>query len=751
MLRRVPTAAAPVSFLLAAAGFAAVLLIHWDGGGSIDAAWSPSLDLRLSFELDGIGVLYSLLATGVGAAVFAYSRRYLPLHLEHTGRAGDAAAEWRFYGLMVLFMGSMVGLATAQDLILLFVFWDLTAVASYFLIAYDRHERDSRVAALMALLVTGVTAVFLLIAALLLYADYGTFSLPELAERVQPGGALTLAAVLIALAGLAKSAQVPLHFWLPRAMAAPTPVSAYLHSAAMVAAGVLLIGRTYPLLEQSRLVLDGMLVIGALTIALGGAIALSRDNMKQLLAYSTISQYGYVVAMYGLGGGLAASAAAFYVVAHAVAKSALFLTAGAVGEASGGAKRLSEVGGMLRDLPWLAAASGVAVATVAALPLTVGFFADELFFKATVERGPPFALGAVAAAGLTFAYLGRLWIRIFLGARRGPLSPIPPALWVPVAALAAVAFAGGCVPGPFADLAADAGEASVGEPQSVSVAYHLDLRSENVMALGAWALGLALLGGMGAVARLSAAMARLGDRFGPERAYSTSLALLNRASDRIHDLEVRDLRTRVAAVLLPAGALVVLGVIATPTAGAYVVGEVEARDIGLILVLGLTSLAALAATIPRQHLTVALSLATVGFSLSAVYAFFGAPDVALVAVVVETMFALLFLGVFSLLPKEVLKREAELPTPRRRRRRDPIVGVISGGVAFVVAWGALSRPTPDEGIAATHVELAPEAHAKDVVTAILADFRALDTLGEITVVAVGFLGVVTLLRRGRLW
>ena len=209
----------------------------------VDLGWAPAWELRFTVALDGLAVLYALLATGIGFAVVVYSSRYIPLHLAHQGRPESDGV--RFYFFLLLFMGSMVGLAMAQDLILLFVFWDLTAIASYYLIGYDRQDPDSRASALMALLVTGITAVFLLIGALMLYAAYGTFSLLELSELARPGTVLTVSGLLIAVAGLAKSAQVPLHFWLPRAMAAPTPVSAYLHSAAMVAAGVFLLGRVY--------------------------------------------------------------------------------------------------------------------------------------------------------------------------------------------------------------------------------------------------------------------------------------------------------------------------------------------------------------------------------------------------------------------------------------------------------------------------------------------------------------------------
>jgi multicomponent Na+:H+ antiporter subunit A len=413
------TALAVVAFL--------VILAGAGRGWSVDAGWAPTLDLRLSFALDGLGVLYGLLATGIGALVFVYASRSVDRHLEHEGR--PARDSLRLHGFLFLFMVSMVGLVTAQDLILLFVFWDLTAVASYFLIGFDRHRREARAAALMALLVTGVSAVLLLIAALVLYGEYGTFQLPQLFERAEAATPVALAGFLIAIAGLAKSAQVPFHFWLARAMAAPTPVSAYLHSAAMVAAGVFLLGRTYPLLELSRGLLDVLLWVGVLSMAVGGVLALTRDELKQVLASSTVAQYGYVVFMLGLGG----------------------------------------------------------------------------------------------------------------------------------------------------------------------------------------------------------------------------------------------------------------------------------------------------------------------------------PDVALVAVLVETMFALLFLGIFALLPRDVLRREARVVGPRSRRWRDPLVAGVAGLLAFAVVWATLSRPTPEQSVAAQHVRLTPDAHAKDVVTAILADFRGLDTLGEITVICVALIGMAALLRRGRLW
>ncbi len=269
---RLAGAAALAAVALAVAAFAAALVGWRTGGVGVDLPWAPSWGLRLTFSLDGLGSLYALLATGVGAAVFLLASAYLPRHLEHQGR--PRSQEPRFHALMALFMVAMVGLVTAQDLVLLFVFWDLTAIASYLLIGFDRQHHDARVSALMALLVTGVSAVLLLIGFLLLRVEFGTTALPEILARAEPGPSVTSAGALIAVGALAKSAQVPLHFWLPRAMAAPTPVSAYLHSAAMVAAGVFLVSRVHPLLETSRLLMDALLVVGLTSMVVGGLLAL---------------------------------------------------------------------------------------------------------------------------------------------------------------------------------------------------------------------------------------------------------------------------------------------------------------------------------------------------------------------------------------------------------------------------------------------------------------------------------------------
>lgn len=758
-----PRWAAPAGIMMAALVFGATAWGWTAGGGTLDAEWAPTWNLRLTFRLDGLAALYALLASGIGLLVLVYSRRYLPLHLAHEER--QPGEQVRFYSFLLLFMGTMVGLVMAQDLILIFVFWDLTAISSYFLIGYDHDKSEARDAALMALLVTGITSLFFLIGAFVLYAGYGTFSLPELIAQVTedcralpcPPGALgslplvpsipvvTVGLLLIALAALAKSAQAPFHFWLPRAMAAPTPVSAYLHSAAMVAAGVFLLGRVYPLLQADPRLLDGLLVVGLLSMAVGGILALTRDVLKQLLAYSTIAQYGYVVVMFGLGGPTGAGGAAFYVIAHALVKSALFLTAGAVTEATG-EDRLSRLGGLARSLPALAAGSGIAAAGLAAFPLTVGFFKDELFFRAALERGGGFPLLALLGAALTLAYVWRFWSGIFLGPPGREARPIPVALVAPVVVLGLLSAAGGVVVAPFARLAEAAGAVSAAAPLSLDLRYHLEARPENLLALGTYILGALIVVSRPFWEEAARTIARLGDRVGPARWYQTGLDRLNRSSIRVISLGGRDVRTRVASVLLPAAFLVALGVAGTPTAGAYRVGSFGLADLPLALFLALAAFAALMLVIPRDHLSLSLALSGVGYSLVVVFILLGAPDVALVAVLIETLLTLLLLGFLALFPREVLDAAAERPTPRRRRWPNALVGLAAGGLAFVVAWGILSRPAPEAGMAVEQSVLTPDAHAQNIVTAILADFRGLDTMGEITVITIAFIGIANLLR-----
>ncbi|MDI3340679.1 MAG: proton-conducting transporter membrane subunit [Sphaerobacter sp.] len=728
-----PRVAAPLA--VASAAMALVAALAMPAGASVDLSWAPTWGLRLSFAADGLARLYALLATGIGLAVLVYAAGYMPRHLAHAGHGPERAV--RLYSLILLFMTAMLGLVLAQDLVLLIVFWDLTAITSYFLIGYEQEEEESRQAALTALLVTGISAILLILAGVILFVHHGTASIPAILARSEAGPIATASGVLIAVAALAKSAQVPLHFWLPRAMVAPTPVSAYLHSAAMVAAGVFLLGRVHPLIALSPPLRDGLVVVGFASMAVGGGLALAQVVLKRLLAYSTVAQYGYVVVLLGLG---EVAGAAFYILAHALVKSALFMAAGAVTEATG-QEQLDRLGGLGRALPGLAVGSGLAAAGLAGLPLTAGFFKDEVFFAGAAARGGPIPILAVAGAALTFAYTWRFWAGIFLGARRGTVQPLPLALTAPVLLLGLLVALGGIVPAVGARLAAAAGESMALEATPLALAYHLDRHAPNLMAVTTWALGMVAIVTAARWARVPRAIAAIGERYGPDRSMLVAIDTLTRFSRRLRAFEVQSLQRRIATILVSAAILVGATIVLAPPWPTFTLGDLPASDWPLVLFLVLAALAGLLATRSAGRATLVLALSAVGYSLAAVFTFIGAPDVALVAVLIETMMTVLLLGVLSLVPRDVAEPPSE-PEPRDRYR-SRAVGFVAAAFAFVVSWSALSWSAPDATMASAHIDLAPAAHADDVVTAILADFRGLDTLGEITVIAIALLGVLT--------
>lgn len=735
------------SVLMTGLAFLAAIWTCFQDDALFVVPWAPTWSMEFSLGLDGLARMYALLATGIGFFVVLYASKYMELHLQHDNRS--PGEQTRFFGFLLLFMASMVGLVMAQDLILIFVFWDLTAIASYFLIGFDRNEEESRSSAQMALLITGITAIFVLIGALWLFEVYGTYSLPDIIAASDGGQATGFAVGLIVLGALAKSAQVPMHFWLPRAMAAPTPVSAYLHSAAMVAAGVFLIGRVYPLVEQYGWMLDTLLVIGFASMAVGGVIALTRNVLKQILAYSTISQYGYVVAMFGLGGEKGVIGATFYVLAHALVKSALFLTAGAVTEATG-RKNLSDVGGLARRMPLLAVGSGMASAGLIALPLTIGFFKDELFFGAAYDRDIRFAVMSVLGASLTFAYILRFWKQTFLGKLRTEPKPISGYLVWPVIVLGGATVIGGLWTAPAVWIAEQAASVTAGSPTQIHVAYHLDSRPENLMALSTWTMGILLYVTRRLWWPAALGVAHLGEFFGPARIYLMTLQGLNQFSDSIHRIEVRDLRSRVATILFPAGVLVGVAVIVTPNSSSFEIGTVTASDIPLVTMLVASLVSAFVVVLVRDHFRIAIGLSSVGFSLAGVYAFMGAPDVTMVALVVETILSMFIMGMLVLMPRPILRFETEVRAEKRAVRRDTAMASIAGALTFFVAWGALSRPSSSTEVIDSHAVLTPAVHGKDIVTVILADFRGFDTMGEATVIALTLLGIISLLRSGRL-
>ncbi len=732
--------AAPRAGALGATIAAGAFAFAWaTGGGSIiNLSWLPTLGSQLSLTLDPLAAPLVIFVTGLAALILCYTGHYLPKHLLRHHR--NLAEQARFCQLMLAFMGAMIFLLLAQDLLLIFAALELTALVSFLLIEFDRENPTARHAASTALIITVGSSLLFLVGSLLIGAEAGTTFLPEIQAWLAQNEISTVAAACLIIGVLGKSAQVPLHFWLPKAMVAPTPVSAYLHSAALVAAGVFVLQRLRFILVAAPSALEILYYVGFASVAVGGMLALISDSLKRILAYSTIAQYGYVSVMLAVGSEAGVVGAPFFIVAHGLCKCALFLTAGAVTSATG-IERLSEAAGLGQRMPLVAAASGIAAAGLAGLPLTIGYFKDSLFFTAAAHQGLGSALLATVAAGLTFAYTLRFWLGLFTG-RSKTYQKIRPSwgLTAPIVLLAALVVLGGLWTTPLQEAFARAGEVISQQPVSIELRYHWNLQLEMRMALMAWTSGvlLFLLHSLtGTYWR--AASKILAEYAGPARWASRLATAAGSISDALYRLELRDLRDRIGTVLLPTAIFAGLGLL---TQGILTgdIGSFQGQDLPVAGALFLVAGAALVTIQSTQHLTLVLLLSFIGFSLALTFALLGAPNVALVSVLIETTLTLLFLDVLWQLRHVVFLRTQ---ARGRRRSRVPWVGLIAGTTASLLTWVALANPK--EGtVAWYYVKLAETAHARDVVTVILADFRGLDTAGELTVLAVAALGAAAI-------
>ncbi len=718
---------------MVAAAVTGALAYAWvDGRLGFSAPWLASLGSRFDIGLDSLGAPLAVYTAGIAVVVLAYAVSYMPRHLEEEGRpTGDAVP---FFALMLAFALAMVLLMLAQDLVLIFLALEATALLSFLLIRFDGNAQ-SVAAARLALVVTAGSSLLFLLGLVMIAAETGTTVLAELRGPDVAEPIPDVALACLAAGVLAKSAQVPLHFWLPRAMAAPTPVSAYLHSAALVAAGVFVLQRLHFLLESAPWVLDALFWLAFASIGVGGFLALVSDPLKRVLAYSTIAQYGYGLALLAAGGKDGLVGAPFFIVAHGIAKCALFMTAGAVTQATG-EDRLSRSGGLARAMPLLAFASFIAAAAIAGLPLTIGFFKDDLLLKVIVEKGAVAAALATAGIAVTFAYMARLWFGIF-GGRRRPAGAPSWGLSIPVAVLSGSTLLFGVWPTPLEPIFGEAASVIAGEEQRAHLAYPDRLTAELGLAIVGWIAGMAIWPGARLVRPALEAVAEAAGRVGPAAAAAAIGATGRRLSNVLHAIEVRDARNRLTAIFGVSAGFVILGIVADgnwPRTGA-----VWADDLPLAAALVATAVAATVAIVARGHLAFLLLLSFVGMALALVFALAHAPEVALVLALVETLLTLLFIGVLSNMRHEVLLAARRQPGARR----SAAVGVAAALASTATTWLALSvakSDTPTD----EYARLTETAHGEDIVTVILADFRGLDTAGELTVVVVAIVGAASI-------
>ncbi|WP_353826503.1 Na+/H+ antiporter subunit A [Agromyces sp. SYSU T0242] len=727
----------PVIATVPAAVFAWLLVqVPAVAGGAVPAErieWIPTLDISLSFRLDPLSLLLALVITGVGALVLLYCTWYF---------RDDEPALGRFAGLLLAFAGVMLGLVTADDVFVLFTFWEATSVLSYLLIGHTADKRAARGAALQALTVTTFGGLAMLVGLVILTVAGGTTSLHVLVTEPVTGVAAEVAIALVLVGAISKSALVPFHFWLPAAMAAPTPVSAYLHAAAMVKAGVYLVAALAPGYAGLAVWHPIVIGIGGFTMVVGGWRALRQNDLKLLLAYGTVSQLGFLILVVGQGTRDAALAGTALLLAHALFKAPLFLSVGIVDHAAG-TRDLRKLSGLGRRMPWLAGFATLAAASMAGLPPLLGFVAKEAVFTAQLEAGgtgEPWAwvglVGAIAGSVLTFAYSAR-FIRGAFGTRSGA-EPTPlhrePALMVAVPAILATTSLVAAFATALIEPLLDAYAARLPGPAEYHLALWHGFEPELAISAAIIGLGVVLAWQRDAVAR---AQARVPATLDAERGYLGTIGVIDRSAAA--------LTARIQSGGLPGYLAVIVSVFVLALGGAAAlngtwpsglrVADGPAQPIVALLMV----LAASAAVAVRQRLTAVLLVGATGYGMVLVFGMAGAPDLALTQALVETITIVVVVLVLRRLPKRVTLRRAVVRAPVRIA-----LGALAGVVMAVVgmvALGARLSPSIAEGLP----PLAEEAHAKNLVNALLVDLRAWDTLGEISVLVAVATGVASLI------
>jgi multicomponent Na+:H+ antiporter subunit A len=699
-------------------------------------AWVPGLGIRLAFRLDGLSLLFALLVTGIGALVLVYGAGYLK---------GDARLP-RFYSATLFFMAAMLGLVLADDALALFVFWELTGVSSYILIGFDHEQEKARKSALQALFVTGAGGLALLAGLLLLGEAAGTLQLSALgaqAPAIQAHPLYLPALLLVLLGAFTKSAQFPFHFWLPGAMAAPSPVSAYLHSATMVKAGIYLLARLNPALGGTDAWHYLVILAGTATLVVGAVLAYGQTDLKRLLAFTTVSALGTLTLLVGISTEASARAAMVLLLVHALYKAALFLGVGAI-DHEAGTRDVRLLGGLAKVMPFTAFAVVASALSMAGLPPLFGFVAKELFYEAKLEApraGDLLTVTSFVGSAFVAAAAFLLAWRPFFGRTRetaGRAHEAPPALWLGPVLLASLSLALGLLPDLLAvPLVQPAASAVRGEHTEVVLQPWGGMSAALVQSLLMLALGGLLYAAHDRALRLLAPLRALAS-WGPARAYEAVMAGIV----AVAKAQTRLLQNGVLGwyLLVTIGTTIALGGYALATrVGAVPVAFEPVRPGEAAVALAMAA-GAVAVVRARSLLFAVAALGVVGYGVAVVFLLFRGPDLALTQFSIETLSVLLFVLVLRRLPP------LRVLSPRAERVRDGVVAAAGGAfvTALVLAATAVPHPTPvRDYFAAASLAL---AHGRNVVNVILVDFRGFDTLGEITVLAAAALGVLALLR-----
>jgi multicomponent Na+:H+ antiporter subunit A len=710
------------------------LVVAMPAGTSVQP-WIPTLGVSLAWNADGLSVLFAGLITGIGTLIFLYASAYMK---------GDPMLH-RFLAVLTLFMAAMLGSVLADDLVLLFLFWEMTSLASFLLIGYKNEQEKARKSAVQGLLVTVGGGLALLAGVLLLGSVAGTYRISGIVAQADVVTADPLAGVilvLVALGAFAKSAQWPLHMWLPNAMAAPTPVSAYLHSATMVKLGVYLLARLNPVFETMSLWQDLLMAAGAATMLTGALLALRETDLKRVLAWSTVGSLGTLVMLIGLPDPMGAKAMVAFLLGHALYKAALFLVAGIIDHETG-TRDATALGGLAGKMPLTALAAGLAALSMAGIPPLFGFIAKEVLYEATLTLPGLLTIIAVASSAVMFVVAALVAAKPFVGRlRETPVAPHDPpvAMLVGPLLLAALGTLFGLMPGLASGIVEPAVAAVEGRAASVSLYLWHGVNTALILSIVTIVLGIALVLSWRRVQPGLEAVRTL-DTAGPDAIYARAMAGLTRlAGWQTRAIQTGSLRHYVAVSLgLTYGGA---GIVLVLSGGLDFPSEVTRPGLQHLGLMALAAFGALAAVRIGSVLGQVMAVGVLGFSVGLLFLSLGATDLAFTQFTVEVVALLLLLAVLARVPFRGIEHRTQ-----GERRRDGLVAVSVGVSATLIMLAIQAHPfdrTIPDWMAQASL---PDAKGRNVVNVILVDFRALDTLGEITVLGIAALAAWVLFRR----
>ncbi len=708
----------------------------------IETSWGLLEGIDFIFRIDGLSLIFGLLISGIGFLVVLYASYYMAKYQRQA----------HFFAYLVLFMASMIGLVFSDNLIALFIFWELTSVASFFLIGFNHHEDKSRQAALQALLITGLGGLCLLLAVILIGNITGTYQISELISgNIHLGNHphYYLILTLLILAAITKSAQFPFHFWLPGAMQAPTPVSAYLHSATMVNAGVFLLIRMYPVMGGTMVWKYSLMLIGGITMFLGAFFSMGQKDFKRILAFTTISALGTMVLLIGIGTTNSLKAAIVFFIVHGIYKGGLFMVAGIV-DKSTGTRDISKLASLWKPLPITTIFTTLALISMAGLPPMLGFIGKELIYEAKIQLHGmswlvlPLGIGAnimMAAISLT------LFFDVFWPSKKTNHVPAKHSekdysytfLAGPI-----VLAIGGLILGIAPSILDYPISNALYFIRSQSVDVHLSIWHgfNRVLLLSI----LTVLSGIivfwfrkPVTTAISSAIDWL-DNYHLPNLFATLINLYVKiASKNTGRLQHGYHRFYLLTFFLVTMALVWLQLFRITD---LPLPEVEPRPIKIhvVLLLLVTSMAVIFAVLAKSRLSAILAMGMVGYGIGLLYLYFGAVDLAITQFLAETVLMVLFVMVIYYLPGfAVLSTKAS-------RIRDAIISIAVGVFVTLIVLKARFHSF-EEPISGFYAENSlTQAHGRNIVNVILVDFRALDTLGEVTVLTLAAAGVYSLFR-----